>query len=181
MAALACLMLAGIAYAILCGTRPIRLTGVLGQAENRFRSAVTGMLLATEYFLALISAWTALLPLTHPGAGSPSVGGVLALALAFLVAIVLFVVRLGQGGMRAPGSSQAVLNEGGRPVGDRTLDRYWKGGLLYFNSEDPAVFVEKRFGIGYTLNFARPVSWIVLGAVLLVPLAIGLIVKWGSK
>jgi uncharacterized membrane protein len=175
-------MLAGIAYAVLRGTRPIRLAGVLGQAENRFRSAVAGMLVATEYFLALIFAWTALLPITHPGPGSPPVGGVLALTLVFLVATILFVVRLGQGGMRAPGSSQAgVLSEGGRPVGDRTQDRYWKGGLLYFNSEDPAIFVEKRFGIGYTLNFARPASWIMLGAVLLVPLVIGFIVKWGSR
>ncbi|QPC45548.1 DUF1648 domain-containing protein [Mangrovibacillus cuniculi] len=37
-------------------------------------------------------------------------------------------------------------------------DRYWKGGLIYFNSEDPSIFVEKRFGIGFTLNFAHPLD-----------------------
>ena len=67
------------------------------------------------------------------------------------------------------------------PVGDRTEDRYWKAGLLYVNSEEPALFVEKRFGIGYTLNFGRPASWIMLAALLLLPVGIALVVKWGSK
>ena len=41
-------------------------------------------------------------------------------------------------------------------------DRYWKGGLLYFNKEDPSLFVEKIFGIGWTINFARPMSYIIV-------------------
>ncbi|CQR45908.1 hypothetical protein BN1058_00149 [Paraliobacillus sp. PM-2] len=41
-------------------------------------------------------------------------------------------------------------------------DRYWKGGLVYFNPNDPSVFVEKRFGIGWTLNFANPIGYFVL-------------------
>jgi uncharacterized membrane protein len=53
------------------------------------------------------------------------------------------------------------------PVGDRTLDRYWKLGVFYFNRDDSAVLVEKRFGLGYSLNFARPTAWFIL---LLVPL-----------
>ena len=39
-------------------------------------------------------------------------------------------------------------------------------GIFYFNPDDPAVWVPKRFGIGYTLNFARPAAWIVLAAVI---------------
>lgn len=38
----------------------------------------------------------------------------------------------------------------------RDDDRYWYGGLLYSNSDDPAMFVPKRFGIGWTLNFGHP-------------------------
>jgi uncharacterized membrane protein len=41
-------------------------------------------------------------------------------------------------------------------------DRYWKLGAFYYNPEDPSIFVEKRFGIGWTLNFARAVSWFIL-------------------
>lgn len=48
-------------------------------------------------------------------------------------------------------------------------DRHWKGGLMYFNKEDPSLFVEKRFGIGWTINFARPISYIILfGPILLI-------------
>src|SRR6201987_6566316 len=45
---------------------------------------------------------------------------------------------------------------------DRTPDRCWKAGIFYVNRADPALFVEKRVGIGYTLNFGNPWSWVVL-------------------
>jgi uncharacterized membrane protein len=32
------------------------------------------------------------------------------------------------------------------------------------------VLVEKRFGLGYSLNFARPTAWIILLLVLMGPL-----------
>lgn len=35
----------------------------------------------------------------------------------------------------------------------------WKFGVLYFNKEDPSVFVEKRFGVGTTFNYARWQAW----------------------
>lgn len=38
----------------------------------------------------------------------------------------------------------------------RDDDRYWYGGFLYSNPDDPAMFVPKRFGIGWTLNFGHP-------------------------
>jgi uncharacterized membrane protein len=43
----------------------------------------------------------------------------------------------------------------------RPPDEGWKG-IFYSNRDDPALFVPKRFGIGYTLNFANPWSWAVL-------------------
>ncbi|QYR21194.1 DUF1648 domain-containing protein [Paenibacillus sp. sptzw28] len=52
-------------------------------------------------------------------------------------------------------------------------DRYWRAwGTIYYNPEDPALFVDKRYGIGWTLNMARPLSWVVFGSTLLVPVAI---------
>ena len=38
-------------------------------------------------------------------------------------------------------------------------DKFWKWGVFYFNSNDPAIFVEKRFGIGATVNFAKWQAW----------------------
>jgi uncharacterized membrane protein len=42
-----------------------------------------------------------------------------------------------------------------------TPDRCWKKDY-YVNRADPALFVEKRVGIGYTPNFGNPWSWVVL-------------------
>ena len=80
--------------------------------------------------------------------------------LIILVLTIVFVVvlytRIGQGGSRL--ASSKVPNNS---VVNRDDDKYWKLGVFYFNKEDPAVFVEKRFGLGYTNNFARPLSWII--------------------
>ncbi|MEU6175772.1 DUF5808 domain-containing protein [Streptantibioticus parmotrematis] len=48
-------------------------------------------------------------------------------------------------------------------------DRYWKLGQFYVNRDDPRVLVPKRLGFGRTLNFGRPVSWLLFAA----PIAVG--------
>ena len=54
---------------------------------------------------------------------------------------------------------------------DRTPDRCWKAGIFYVNPADPALFVAKRLGIGYTLNFGNPWSWVVLAFIILIAIA----------
>lgn len=47
-------------------------------------------------------------------------------------------------------------------------DDRWKLGVLYFDPDDASVFLPERFGIGWTLNFARPAAWaIILGGLAL--------------
>jgi uncharacterized membrane protein len=46
--------------------------------------------------------------------------------------------------------------------GFRDDDRYWHGGFFYSNPDDPALFVEKRYGLGWTLNFGHPEARLVL-------------------
>lgn len=81
---------------------------------------------------------------------------------------------LGQGGSRIKLNLNENKNDKFDDIDD---DRYWKLGLIYFNKEDPAVFVEKRFGTGWVLNFARFKSYaLIIGSVLcLFALNIGLI------
>ena len=52
-------------------------------------------------------------------------------------------------------------------------DRYWRGGLLYVNRDDPSVWVPKRVGIGWTMNLGSP-GGIAVAIGLLVLLALGL-------
>jgi uncharacterized membrane protein len=51
--------------------------------------------------------------------------------------------------------------------GDGTPDECWKLGFFYCNPADPAIFVEKRLGIGYTCNFGNQTTWLVMGLMLL--------------
>lgn len=68
------------------------------------------------------------------------------------------------------GSRVATPPEQPTGLNYRDDDRYWLGGQLYVNRADPAIFVPKRYGFGWTLNVANPVAWIILAALMALPL-----------
>lgn len=50
----------------------------------------------------------------------------------------------------------------------------WRAGLFYYAPHDPRTFVPKRcYGgsllAGVTLNYAQPLSWIIMGVALILP------------
>lgn len=49
----------------------------------------------------------------------------------------------------------------------RDDDRYWSAGLFYNNPDDSDLFVPKRFGLGWTLNFGHSQARLVLIGILL--------------
>lgn len=58
----------------------------------------------------------------------------------------------------------------------RKAERHWIAGLIYFNPGDPKLWIEKRFGGGLTVNFARPLAWVILGLPLFFALVILVVV-----
>ena len=57
----------------------------------------------------------------------------------------------------------------------RDDDRYWRGGLFYVNRDDHTLFVPRRFGIGWTLNFGNPrAAMLLVGIVAVIVLVITL-------
>lgn len=64
----------------------------------------------------------------------------------------------------------------GEPFTDEPdTDRYWHGGLLYLNPNDPAWFVTRRVGIGWAINFGNPAMVITLGVAILAIVAINIL------
>ena len=120
------------------------------------------LLIATEYLLVGPPALTLLAP------AAPSMEMWVLVLTLVIVAFALTLFRAGQGGARA------TVSAGEAPAGDRTPDACWKWGLFYVNPADPSILVEKRFGIGYTVNLGNRWAWVVLVAVL-VPAVLGMI------
>lgn len=83
------------------------------------------------------------------------------LCLGILTASILLSVTTGQGGSRIYKKEVTAGEKIESKVVSRDEDKYWKLGLFYYNPDDPAIFVEKRFGVGWTNNWARPLSWAI--------------------
>lgn len=69
---------------------------------------------------------------------------------------------------------------GGVTLGTRPDGWRWRG-MIYYAPEDPALWIPKRYGIGQTLNFARPGAWVFLGFTLLLPIGIALLAMLLSR
>lgn len=150
------LLLYGIAHWL----RPIYARGIEGEREARFRRTTSILLLAVEYWIAVLFSWLGARPLLPDWLQRPpAVFAMLPVLVA--VAAGALLMWLGQGGSRISPAQQPEA-ESSKAVGDRTEDRFWKLGVFYFNRNDPSVMVEKRFGIGYTVNFAHPVAWVII-------------------
>jgi uncharacterized membrane protein len=93
----------------------------------------------------------------------------LVVVVPILVGVVVAVVVLAR--------NNRERDEGEEDTGltHRDDDKYWRGGLFYINREDPALWVARRFGVGWTLNFGNPrAAMLLAGVVALIGLAITL-------
>ena len=114
-------------------------------ATRRFRSFNAQAFIVLAYFPAL-QAWTVLL--------RPSAAGIWLIPIFVLTAVYYFLLIWER--PRAATRS------------DYTPDSCWKLGVLYYNPADPAIFVMKRFGLGYAPNWGNRWSWAGLALILTV-------------
>ena len=177
-ALLTCGLMAGVA-ALIAHARPARLSGRAGEAYARFR--LVGILLLALLNLVVtgsMAAAAAYVPFRAPGPmPSGLVEWLIGAAVLLPLVVLLVFLWMGQGGAAMAGAAEAAAD--GPPLGDRTADQCWKLGLIYFNPDDPALMVEKRFGIGWTLNFANKKAWLLMG-VLVVFIVVTLAVSFWS-
>jgi uncharacterized membrane protein len=74
----------------------------------------------------------------------------------------------GQGGSRIKLKGESGLQE---CKIDRDDDNYWKLGMIYFNPQDPIIFLERRYGIGWTINFGNIKAVLILIGILIALIA----------
>jgi len=95
----------------------------------------------------------------------PMLVATFALCIAGLVVIVLAHVRVKTWRNKLLHPTQKLIN--------RDDDRFWIGGIFYSNPDDSSIIVEKRLGIGFTMNIGiLPGKLILIGVVLFVIAAI---------
>lgn len=88
------------------------------------------------------------------------------ITMLFLVMILLIAgitaITTGQGGSRLKDKTIETVEEM-----NRDDDQFWKFGMIYYNKNDPSIFIEKRFGVGFTINFANPIAIVLLVGLLI--------------
>ncbi len=92
--------------------------------------------------------------------------------LAGSLVLVVVLMSIGQMGSRLDVPGEATEDTGKI---NRNDDKYWIAGSIYYNRNDPSILVGKRFGVGWTFNFAHPITWVVLGALVSLPFIIVLL------
>jgi uncharacterized membrane protein len=117
-----------------------------GSRRGRQRTAIVKMMVATIYFIAVLFSVIATLPIAP---FPPSM--VLIPGLLFPALLLIWVIR--------------VLRDPSMPV-DQTPDDCWYLGSIYVNAKDPAIFVQKRIGFGYTINMGNRLAWMFMGGFL---------------
>jgi uncharacterized membrane protein len=125
-------------------------------AQSKQRRLALAPLAGLSWVMAATFCGIGLLPLRQNVRMSEIVLAVVVQLVAALGVVVWLVRRSG------------IANAGATATtSDSTPDSMWRGGIIYYNPGDAAVIVPKRYGLGWTLNFARPLAWGYIGGVLL--------------
>ncbi len=167
-----CGFLVLVAWCILYFTRRVPGSRASDEKAKRIELAHLSIILGCEYFLLSLTCWILFFRVRHEQ-GTPNVLLHVSLSLGIAVVATLLAYRAGRRGLRAGDTARDGEDSEmkGPPVGDRTPDRCWKAGIIYVNPDDPALLVHKRSGLGWTLNFGRSGTWLILALLVIFLLA----------
>ncbi|MFW9928742.1 MAG: DUF1648 domain-containing protein [Candidatus Thorarchaeota archaeon] len=97
------------------------------------------------------------------------------IAIPFLIisSTLILTLKTGQSGSKL----RIKANELATGMNNVDDDSSWKFGMIYYNPHDPSIFVQKRMGIGWTVNMGRPAGIVILIALIVIPIIWGIISK----
>jgi len=150
--------LGGVAYLTGRAKRAIRYRdrGVSFEAQQRFRRIMANFLAITSLLVTAMMTILSQSSIRVALKESPALSPVMMILALILLAFALFgsiyiALKYGQGGSRLEKSAENL------PLTDGLADnRLWVLGMFYVNRDDPSIFVEHRFGLGYTVNLGNP-------------------------
>jgi uncharacterized membrane protein len=154
-----------LAFAVFFRTRNIGIGGGNATDDIAFKRATFFVMVFVCYTVSTLLAVMGTRSVWSPDPnGSPSQFAPLAVTLVVALAAGLVVYL-------------ARVSRSRKGSGDGTPDACWKWGMFYYNPDDASFFVEKRMGLGWTLNFANKWVWISLAVIPLTPVVIAAIVR----
>jgi len=146
-------------FALLTTTAKRSLRGGSGghsvAAQDAFRATMSNVLswtaILTCLFMALFSVQIFRLVLSENRSLGEWIWWAAGIMLVLLLGNLIRIIKgYGQGGaLQESGGIEAPLTNG---LADNT---HWVWGLFYVDRDDPSIMVEKRFGIGHTLNYGN--------------------------
>jgi len=113
-----------------------------GARRSRFRLVTLASVIGLVYMLALLFTAISVSSFLHIPLWLIAFGPII-----FIVPSIVAMAR--------------AVAEPGEKV-ESTPNECWKAGMIYYNPNDAALFVERRAGLGYTFNFGNRWSWILL-------------------
>jgi uncharacterized membrane protein len=124
---------------------------------SKFRRLNLAMLITIMWGASGLTTTVSVAPLLPAGVASWLMLGFVG---ALRVTVFAFAVPLVRMSMERTGGS------------DATPDSCWTGGAIYYNPDDPALMVERRDGIGYTINFGHRLSWALIALIVSIPILV---------
>jgi len=120
---------------------------LLGSRRRTSATAVLSVTTAVAHLVAAVFSMVVILALHHVP------------MWAFLAVMIVYFIVLGRIIIRAMQSTSEPE--------ETTPDECWIGGQIYYNPDDPVLYVQTRVGNAYALNLGNRASWFLVGLIVL--------------
>ncbi len=130
------------------------------ESSRRFRKGWSNFLFYTTILTQLLISGLTLF--SFFGENLPTwllIAGIVVYLIIMLGGTMFLTFKYGQAGEKLLAEDQYYV--------DPEEDDKWLLGMIYYNSDDSSLFVEKRFGVGTTINMGNRKAWLIVAGLLL--------------
>ncbi|WP_315115264.1 DUF5808 domain-containing protein [uncultured Clostridium sp.] len=143
----------------------------------KFRRVMGIFIIIITYAISILFTATSLgsMNLISPIKESIIIISMSAFTIILSFAVMIYSYKVGQGGKNIPLEKDGQDKE--KLIINREDDDNYIWGMIYYNPEDPALFIEKRAGVGWTINVARPMGKVAMAiTTLLIVGSLGMVI-----